>query len=80
MYFIMAPDTDGSFLAKAIATAATSTQARRLACDLDTASVGRLFYLDQDSYTRWRSAGRVCADEAIADPEPALPQPCAPPA
>jgi hypothetical protein len=79
MYYIMAPDSDGSVFAKAIATAATSTQARRLACDLDSTRFGRLFYLDRDSYSRWRSAGRVAAGDATAGPESAVNQPSAPP-
>jgi hypothetical protein len=79
MYYIMAPNSDGCVLAKAIATAATSTQARRLAYDLDSTRVGRLFYLDQDSYSRWRSAGRVAAGDAIAEPESVVNQPRADP-
>jgi hypothetical protein len=63
MYYILTTDGHGPYLAKTIATANTSTQARQLALELDTAlfgkPVGRVFYLDQESYIRWRIAGRV---------------------
>jgi hypothetical protein len=76
MYYVLAVHRDGECLAKVVATAPTSTQARRTALELDAAlfgrALGRTFYLDQESYIRWRVAGRVAASDFLPDPQPAL--------
>jgi hypothetical protein len=78
MYFIMVPDNEGRFMAKPIATAPTSTQARRLAFELNHTlfgrTVGRVFYLDQESYIRWRVAGQVAATDPLPEPDPSQSQ------
>ncbi|MCF7982846.1 MAG: hypothetical protein K9L70_00430 [Thiohalocapsa sp.] len=61
MYYVIVSGGQTPFRGKTVAIADTSAEARRLAVQMDHRRngrpVGRTFFLDQETYIRWRVAG-----------------------
>lgn len=74
MYYVMIAEHSTPAVARNIARADTSTAARRLAVAMDLTlhgrPSGRLFYLDQETYTDWCARGKAVGDLPAPDAEP----------